>query len=138
MPLPALPTASSSTCLPPSPSGGTSGSTLGGSLVTPPLDWILSPYLTAPDSCWESTSELAKLGYSALQASRLWRLRPLPSLILSLCIQVSTGPALRERSLVWTHALEGEPSRYSYHWLISVSTAIAEGQVYLPFVAQDP
>lgn len=39
--------------------------------VIPTLDWVLSPHLAAPDSCWESTSELAKLGHSALQASRL-------------------------------------------------------------------
>lgn len=34
--------------------------------VTPPLG-----SLSLSDSCWESTSELARLGYSALQASSL-------------------------------------------------------------------
>lgn len=57
LPLPALPTINFPP-LPPSSEGGT-----GGSLGYPSLPLTgFSPGLTAPDSCWESTSESAKLG----------------------------------------------------------------------------
>lgn len=112
VPLPALPTRSSSTSLPPTPSGSTGG--LNSRRVFG-LPLPMAGSLSLSDSCWEPTSEMAELASSALQASRLWRLKLPPSLILSLCAQVSTGPTLRERSLVWTHALEREPSRYWHH-----------------------